>query len=284
MPDTEYELIIEPTRGWFHIPWRDLAHYRDLLLILVKRDFIAQYKQTILGPLWFLLQPLLTTLVFTVIFGQIARLGTDGVPPALFYLCGMVPWNYFSGCLTGTGAAFTANAPLFSKVYFPRLIIPLSMVASKFMALIVQGVLLVLFWIYFNTFTPAGENLAVSWRMLWIPMILLQTAAVGLGTGLCLAALTAKYRDFTVLSGFLVQLWLYATPVIYTYSTIPEKWRIWVALNPMSGVVESFKWSILGVGTPDAKPIYLSIAGTIVFLVAGLGFFTKVEKTVVDTI
>jgi lipopolysaccharide transport system permease protein len=284
MSEQNYELIIEPTRGWFHIPWRDLMHYRDLLMILVRRDFISQYKQTILGPLWFIIQPLLTTLVFTVIFGQIARLGTDGVPPALFYLCGMVPWNYFSGCLTGTGAAFTTNAHLFSKVYFPRLIIPLSIVVSKFMALLVQLGLLIVFWIYFNGFTPAGAQLELGWRILWIPLILLQTAAVGLGTGLCLAALTAKYRDFTVLSGFLVQLWLYATPVIYTYSAIPEKWRIWVALNPMSGVVEMFKWSILEVGTPDAKLIGFSVTGTLVLLVVGLGFFTKVEKTVVDTI
>jgi lipopolysaccharide transport system permease protein len=284
MSEPNYELIIEPTRGWFHIPWRDLAHYRDLLFILVQRDFISYYKQTILGPLWFIIQPLLTTLVFTVIFGKIARLGTDGIPPALFYLCGMVPWNYFSGCLTGTGTSFTTNAPLFSKVYFPRLIIPLSIIVSKFMTLIVQAVLLALFWIYFNAFTPAGDQLAVSWRMLWIPVILVQTAAVGLGTGLCLAAMTAKYRDFTHLSSFLTQLWMYATPVIYTYSVIPEKWRIWVALNPMSGVVESFKWSILGVGALDVKLIGFSVAGTLVLLVAGLGFFTKVEKTVVDTI
>jgi len=284
MTSSDYELIIQPTRGWFHIPWRDLAHYRDLLFILVRRDFVAQYKQTILGPLWFLIQPLLTTLVFTVIFGRIARLGTDGVPPALFYLCGMVPWNYFAGCLTGTGAAFTANAHLFSKVYFPRLIIPLAIVASKFMALLVQAVLLAGFWIYFNSFTPAGAELAVGPRLLWLPLIVAQTAAAGLGAGLCLAALTAKYRDFTVLSGFLVQLWLYATPVIYTVSAIPERWRLVMALNPMAGVVESFKWCVLGVGSVDARLVGLSVAGTLAMLVLGLGFFTKVEKTVVDTL
>lgn len=284
MSESHYELIIEPTRGWFRIPWRDLAHYRDLLFILVQRDFISYYKQTILGPLWFLIQPLLTTIVFTVIFGKIARLGTDGLPPALFYLCGMVPWNYFSGTLSGTGTAFTTNAHLFSKVYFPRLIIPLAMVLSKFMTLIVQAFLLAAFWIYFNAFTPAGAQLAVGWRMLWIPAILVQTAAVGLGVGLCLAALTAKYRDFTHLTNFIVQLWMYATPVIYTYSTIPEKWRIWVALNPMSGVVEAFKWSVLGSGAPDAKLIGLSLAGTVLCLVVGLAYYTKVEKTVVDTI
>lgn len=277
-----YEIIIQPNRSWFHIDWREFLHYRDLLFLLVRRDFVSKYKQTILGPAWYIIQPLLMTLVFTIIFGKVAKIPTDGLPPALFYLCGLLAWRYFADCLTTTSTSFISNANLFGKVYFPRLIVPLSVVISNLFAFAIQLVTFLGFFFYFKYFTPAGLTIRPNLFILALPLILLQTAAISLGIGLWMSALTAKYRDFQFLMGFLVQLWMYATPVIYPMSIIPEKWKVLLALNPMAPIVESFRYAFLGTGDKN----YLLISGivTIFVLLTGILIFNKTERTFIDTV
>ena len=278
------EFIIEPTRAWFRIPWRELLHYRDLLFLLVRRDVVARYKQTILGPAWFVIQPLVTTLVFTVVFGMIAGISTDELPPLLFYLCGMLAWQYFSQCMQGTSTTFVANANLFGKVYFPRLVVPLSVIISNLVAFGIQLVTFLCFWIFFKLFTGAGGQFHLTPYLLALPALLLQTAAIGLGVGLWMSALTAKYRDFVYVSGFLNQLWLYATPVVYPLSKVPEDWRWVSALNPMTGIVETYRYAFLGAGT--VSPVYLGISAamTVVLLFTGLVVFSRTERTFIDTV
>src|SRR5262249_42651558 len=221
----DYELVIRPTRGWFALDLAEVWRYRDLLLLLVHRDFVARYKQTVLGPAWFVLQPLLMTVVFSVIFGNIAKIPTDGLPPMLFYLAGLLGWNYFAQTFQSTSGTLVVNAGLFGKAYFPRLIVPLSAVISSFFAFVLQLATLLAIWIYFNLFTNAGGQFGFSVGIVWFPLVLLQVAALSLGVGLWLSALTAKYRDLAFLSAFVIQIWMYATPVIYPLSQIPEKWR-----------------------------------------------------------
>jgi lipopolysaccharide transport system permease protein len=279
-----YELVIRPTRGWFKLNLVEIWRHRDLLMLLVHRDFVAKYKQTILGPAWFVLQPLVMTVVFSVIFGEIAQISTDGLPPMLFYLAGLLGWNYFAQTFQSTSGTLITNAGLFGKVYFPRLVIPLSAVISNLFAFALQLATLLAFWIYFKLFTGAGRLFGLSAEIIWLPLVLLQIAALSLGVGLWLSALTAKYRDFTFLTGFIVQIWMYATPVIYPFSQIPEKWQ-WIAvLNPMAMPVEAIKFMFLGKGT--VIPAYLALSGgvTALLLLSGVFVFNKVEKTFVDTV
>ena len=283
VPDS-YELVIRPTRGWFRLNLADLWRYRDLLFLLVHRDFVAKYKQTVLGPLWFIIQPLLMTLGFTVIFGKVARIPTDGLPPMLFYLGGLLGWNYFAQTFAATSGTLTTNASIFGKVYFPRLVVPLSMVISGLIAFVIQLATFLCFWSWFKFFTPAGTALHLGWTLLWFPLVVLQIAMLSLGVGLWLTSLTAKYRDFNHLTGFLLQLWMYATPVIYPLSKIPEDWR-WVAVvNPMTMPVESIKYMFLGQGVVEPAYFVFSIATTVVLLFSGVILFNKVEKTFVDTV
>lgn len=282
MSDSEF--IIEPTSSWFHVPWREIVRYRDLLFLLVRRDFVAQYKQTILGPLWFVIQPLLTTVVFTVIFSKVAKIPTDQLPPMLFYLCGMLGWNYFARCMGGTSSTFVGNAGLFGKVYFPRLVVPLAVVLSQLMSFAIQLVTFLCFWLWFKFLTASGSSFALTSYLFALPLLLLQTAAIGLGVGLWMSSLTAKYRDFGHLAGFLTQLWMYATPVVYPLSAVPERWR-WVAsLNPMTGIIEAYRYAFLGAGT--VEPVYLaaSVGTTVVVLFTGIVFFSRVERTFIDTV
>jgi len=254
------------------------------LFLLVHRDFVARYKQTILGPAWFVLQPLLVTVVFSVIFSGVAKIPTDGLPPMLFYLTGLLGWNYFAQTFQSTSGTLVNNAGLFGKVYFPRLVVPLSAVISNFFAFALQLATLLVMWLYFKLFTGAGGLFGFSPGIIYFPLILIQIAALSLGVGLWLSALTAKYRDFTFLSGFIIQLWLYATPVIYPLSQIPEKWR-WIAvLNPMTMPVEAIKVMFLGTGTIIASHLALSVAVTIFLLISGVLIFNKVEKTFIDTV
>ena len=220
---SEYELLIRPTKGWFQLNIGDLWRYRDLLFLLVHRDFVAKYKQTILGPVWFILQPLMMTIVFTVIFGNVAKIPTDGLPPVLFYLTGLLGWNYFAQVFQGTSGTLVANADLFGKVYFPRLVVPLSAVLSNFLTFGLQLATLLCFWVYFKLFTSTGAAFGFSSAIVWLPLLLVQIAALSLGVGLWLSALTTKYRDFTFLTPFLVQVWMFATPVIYPLSQSPGK-------------------------------------------------------------
>jgi lipopolysaccharide transport system permease protein len=278
------ELVIRPTGGWFHLNLADVWRYRDLLFLLVHRDFAAKYKQTILGPAWFVLQPLLTTVVFTIVFGRIAQIPTDGLPPMLFYLTGLLGWNYFAQTFQSTSGTLVGNAGLFGKVYFPRLVVPLSAVISSLFAFALQLGTLLALWVYFKRFTAGGGQFGFSVGIVWLPFLLLQIAALSLGAGLWLSALTAKYRDLAFLSGFIIQIWMYATPVIYPLSQIPEKWR-WIAVwNPMTMPVEAIKVMFLGQGIIVIAYLAMSVATTMAVLLSGVLIFNKVEKTFVDTV
>jgi homopolymeric O-antigen transport system permease protein len=280
----DYELVIRPTRGWFHLDLADVWRYRDLLLLLVHRDFVAKYKQTILGPAWFMLQPLLTTVVFTVIFARVARIPTDGLPPMLFYLAGLLGWSYFAQTFQSTSGALIANAGLFGKVYFPRLVVPLSAVLSNLLAFFLQLATFVCFWGYFKCFTSAGNAISMTQALVWFPVLLVQIAALGLGVGLWLSALTAKYRDFAHLSGFMMQIWMYVTPVIYPLSQIPETWQWLAVVNPMAMPVEALKYMFLGQGLIVPSYLVGSVGMTVLLLGSGVLVFNKVEKTFVDTV
>jgi lipopolysaccharide transport system permease protein len=281
---TNYELVIRPTRGWFTLNLAEIWQYRDLLVLLIQRDFIAKYKQTILGPAWFILQPLLTTVVFSVVFGEIVKVPTDGLPPILFYLTGLLGWNYFAQIFQSASGTLVNNAGIFGKVYFPRLVVPLSAIISNLFAFALQLATVVAFWIYFKLFTSASGLFGFSAGITWLPLVLLQVAALSLGIGLWLSALTTKYRDFTFLSGFIIQIWMYATPVIYPLSQVPEKWR-WIAvLNPMTMPVEAIRIMFLGQGTVIGAYVLLSLSITVLLLLSGVLVFNKVQRTFVDTV
>jgi lipopolysaccharide transport system permease protein len=281
---TDYELVIRPSRGWISLDLFEVWRYRDLLIMLVHRDFVSKYKQTILGPAWFVLQPLLMTLIFTVIFGNVAKIPTDGAPAILFYLAGLVGWGYFAQTFQATSGSLVNNAGLLGKVYFPRLVVPLSAVISNMLALALQFATFLVAWCYFKFLTEAGGTLEISASAFLFPLLVLQIAALSLGVGVWLAALTVKYRDFTFLTVFIVQIWMYATPVIYPLSQIPERWRWLAVLNPMTMPVESIKFMFLGRGTVTGPFVALSVALALLLLVSGLLVFNKIEKTFVDTV
>ena len=278
-----FEIVLRPDTGWRSVELASLWQYRDLLSLLVWRDFVSKYKQTVLGPLWFIIQPLSMTLVFTVIFGKVAGLSTDGLPPVLFYLCGQLGWNYFSQNFSSNSATFVTNAGLFGKVYFPRLIVPLAALVSNLFAFAIQVATFLCFYLYFKYGRGAG-GFGMDWRAVLLPLLVLQTAVLSLGVGLVMSALTAKYRDLTHLSALLIQVWMYATPVIYPLSEFPVRWRWIAALNPMTPIVEAFRLVLLGVGTVTPLHIVSSIATTVVLAVAGLMLFSRVEKTFVDIV
>jgi homopolymeric O-antigen transport system permease protein len=278
-----FEIVLRPDTGWRSLELASIWQYRDLLSLLVWRDFVSKYKQTILGPLWFIIQPLCLTLVFTVIFGKIAGLSTDGLPPVLFYLCGQLGWNYFAQNFSSNSATFVANAGLFSKVYFPRLVVPLAALVSNLFAFAIQLTTFVCFYIYFKYSRGAG-GFGMDWHVILLPLLVLQTAVLSLGVGLVMSALTAKYRDLTHVSALLIQVWMYATPVIYPLSKVPQKWQ-WIALlNPMTPIVESFRLLFLGVGTVEPLHIVCSMGTTTVVTIAGLMLFSRIEKTFVDIV
>lgn len=281
---SDYELVIRPTRGWLHLDLVEVWRYRDLLLLLVHRDFASKYKQTLLGPVWFVLQPLLMTVVFTIIFSKVVNIPTDGLPPVLFYLAGLLGWSYFAQTFLSTSGTLIANAGLFSKVYFPRLVVPLAAVISNLLAFGLQLGTFLCFWVYYKFLTASGTNFGLSGAIVFFPLLVVQIAALGLGVGLWLTALTAKYRDFAHLSAFLIQLWMYATPVIYPMSQIPESWRWLVVLNPMAMPVENIKYMLLGQGVVLGEYLAVSFGVTMLLLLSGLFVFNKVEKTFVDTV
>jgi lipopolysaccharide transport system permease protein len=284
----EWDLEIKPQSHLLDINLREVWKYRDLLWMFVKRDFTAQYKQAILGPLWHFIQPLFTTIVFLVVFTNIAKISTDGVPPVLFYMSGITIWNYFSSCLNATSNTFVANAGIFGKVYFPRLVIPLSTVMSNIVKFGIQFLLLLAAMLWYKitastTSTPSTPSTAST--LILIPTIIIIMAGLGLGLGIIISSMTTKYRDLTVLIGFAVQLLMYATPVVYPLSTITsEKLRFWITLNPLTPLVEAFRYAMLGVGSFDAASFGYSIGFMIVTLFIGLLIFSKVEKTFMDTV
>ena len=252
-----------------------------MIQLFIRRDFVAQYKQTILGPLWFILQPLFTTLVFTVIFGKIAKIPTDGLPQFLFYLAGTICWGYFAECLNQTSQTFLANAGIFGKVYFPRLTVPIAKVISYIFKFIIQfTIFLVFLFYYYQQGAPVHPNLGG----LALPLILIQMAVLGIGCGLIVSSLTTKYRDLSLVVSFGVQLWMFATPVVYPLSQIPEKYRIYFALNPMTSVVEGFRAAFLGTGALSATYYLLGVLVTLAIFFVGIVLFNRIEKTFVDTI
>jgi len=280
----DWDLIIKGQTSLFDVKLGDLWRYRDLLVMFVKRDFVSFYKQTILGPLWFFIQPLFTMLVYTFIFGNLAGIKTDGLPRELFYLSGITAWNYFSDCLTKTSTVFKDNVNIFGKVYFPRLIMPLSIVVSN---LVRFGVQLILLLGMMAFFAIQGADFKITWAMAFFPLLVLLMALLGLGLGLIVTAVTTKYKDLTFLITFGVQLMMYATTVIYPLSEARAKFpdKAWIIeLNPMTGIVEAFRFAFLGKGEFTAASIGYSAAVTAVVFFLGIIIFNKTEKNFVDTI
>ncbi len=279
--EENWSLVIRPQRAWWDLRLGELWRYRDLVWLFVWRDFVAYYKQTVLGPLWYLIQPIMTTGVFTIIFGNIAQLSTDGLPPFLFYLAGNTVWTYFSASLTSTSSTFTSNAGLFGKVYFPRLVIPLSIVISQIISFGLRFLVFLGFLIYFMS---AGSDVRPNWWILILPFQLVIMAGLGLGLGIIVSSLTTKYRDLQQLVAFGAQLLMYGTPVIYPLSSITGGWRWLILANPMTPVVESFRLAFLG--TSAMSPVYLlySLGFTFVVLLIGVLIFNRVENNFMDTV
>ena len=279
-----HRIHIRPNQSWLRIDWAGLWRYRDLLVLLVQRDFTARYQQTILGPIWFIVNPLINSVVFTILFSKIIGIATDGVPPMLFYLGGQLSWNYFSNVLGTTGNSLTGNAGIFSKVYFPRLIPPIAMCGSALIAFALQFVVFFVLWLYYAVATPFGATLALSWTLALLPLLIIQTAALGLGVGLLFSAVTAKYRDLQHLTGYIMQIGLYATPVIYPLSRIPMDWR-WVAyLNPMTSVVELTRVILLGAGSVTVAGCVVSLFVTAGVLLGGIVVYQRTARNFVDTV
>ncbi len=276
-----WTMIIRPRRGWWDLRLRELWDARELVGLFVWRDFVSVYKQTILGPLWYLIQPLLTTLTFTVIFGRIASLPTDGLPDFLFYLSGNVIWHYFAECLTKTSVTFSANAGLFGKVYFPRLAVPISILISNMIAFAIQFGMFLAFGAYFLL---SGSAIEPNLWILTLPLLLLLMAGLGLGFGLIVSALTTRYRDLRYLVSFGISLAMYATPVIYPVSSVPERFQWLIQLNPLAPVVETFRHAFLGAGNASAAGLLYSAAFTAVLLLLGILIFNRVENTFMDTV
>lgn len=279
--EEEWDLEVTPERGLFELPLKDIWHFRDLLVLMVRRDVVSFYKQTILGPLWFFIQPVFTTLVFVFVFGNLAGLSTDGLPQFLFYLAGITAWNYFADCLIKTSTVFRDNAQLFGKVYFPRLVVPISLVTGNLIRFGVQFLLFMGVWVYFYL---QGAEIYLTWAAMLFPLLVVLMAFLGLGLGLMITAMTTKYRDLAFLVNFGVQLLMYATTVIYPLSSAPEKYRHLVALNPMTGIIETFRYAFLGEGMFSWSLLGYSTFVAIVAMILGIIIFNKTEQNFIDTV
>lgn len=279
--NSAWTLVIKPKSKWWDLNLADLIKSKDLLWMFVWRDFVSLYKQTILGPLWFFIQPILSTIVFTVIFGTIAKIPTEGIPQTIFYLSGIVGWNYFADCLNKTSTTFTANAGIFGKVYFPRLIVPISIIISNLIKFSVQFFLFLAFLLYFYF---SGADIHPNLYILFSPVLILLMAGLGLGFGIIISSLTTKYRDLIQLIGFGVQLLMYFTPVVYPLSFIPEKYKWLILANPMTSIIEAFKFAFLGVGSFNFIHLAYSGAFMLLVLTTGILIFNKVEKSFMDTV
>lgn len=282
MSETEKWLkVMKPKSGLLDIDLAELVKKKDLILLFVRREFVAKYKQTVLGPAWAIIQPLLTTVVFTLIFGNIAGLSSDQVPNFIFYLSGNVVWGFFSGCFTNTANTFVTNREILSKVYFPRLVMPISTVLAQLISFFIQYVFMVAFVLYYY-FIHAGVQ--PNLYILMTPILLIQMGMLGLGFGVIVSALTTKYRDLAMLISFGIQLWQYASPVAYDISIIPESLMGVYLLNPVTPIIVMFRYAYLGIGTIDWIYYGLSWITTLVFLFIGIVLFSRVEKTFMDTI
>lgn len=277
----EYNTVIKPQNKLLEVDFKEIWQYRDLFSMFVKRDIITQYKQTILGPAWFFIQPALTTIMYMIVFGGIAGISTDGLPQPMFYLAGIVCWQYFSDCLNKTSSTFTTNQGIFGKVYFPRMIVPLSTVASNLVRMGIQFMLFVVVYIYY---IAIGVHVAPNIYILLLPLVVVMLAGLSLGFGIIISSMTTKYRDLTILFTFIVQLWMYATPIIYQLSTMSPK-RQWImALNPVTSLVETFKYGTMGIGTFSWGQLGYSFGFMIILLAIGIVVFNKVQRSFMDTV
>jgi lipopolysaccharide transport system permease protein len=282
LSEKKWTEVIEPRNRLFNLHLGEVWQYRDLLFMWVKRDFAATYKQTILGPFWFFIQPLLTTVMFTIVFFRFAKLSVEGLPPVLFYMAGVTIWNYFADSFTKTATVFRDNAQLFGKVYFPRLIIPLSIVISNLIRFVIQFSLFLLFIVFF--LIKGTPMLQPNWAIALTPLLLVLMAGFALGAGMIISALTTKYRDLVFLLSFGMQLFMYVTPVIYPVSSLSTQYKPYVLANPLAAVVETFRYAFLGSGSLDWSNLLYSFACMLVVLVSGILIFNKVEKTFMDTV
>lgn len=282
MTDKTWTTIIKPHNKLWEVDFKELWRYRDLFMMYVKRDIITMYKQTILGPLWFVIQPAITTIMYMVVFGGIAGISTDGLPQPLFYLAGICLWQYFADCLNKTSSTFISNQGIFGKVYFPRLVAPLSTIVSGLVKLGIQILLFVIVYIYFLAIgTPVEPN----WALSLFPLLVIMIAGLALGFGIIISSLTTKYRDLTILFTFIVQLWMYGTPVIYPLSSIPEgKIKLLMQLNPVTPIVETFKYGTLGTGEFSWNMLGYSFCFMLVVLSIGIVLFNKVQRSFMDTV
>jgi lipopolysaccharide transport system permease protein len=278
-----WDLIIEPKTRLLQLNLKEVWRYRDLMILFVRRDFVAQFKQTILGPVWHVIQPILTTIMFLFLFTRIARISTDGIqPPLLFYMSGIIVWNYFASCLTNTSNTFVTNAAIFGKVYFPRLVLPFSIVLSNIIRFGIQFAVLLVIMIYFH-FNGYPIHFSIYW--FFIPVVIVMMAGIGLGLGIIISALTTKYRDFAVLLTFAVQLGMYATPIAFPLSFLNNKSYKWIVeLNPLTSLVEAFRYSLFGKGTFDLHGLLYSLGFMVIVIFAGIIIFNKVEKNFMDTV
>lgn len=280
--EEDWSLVITPQRGLFDLRLGELWRYKNLILLFVRRDFVSMYKQTILGPLWYLLQPLLTTITYTIIFGNIASLPTDGLPQFLFYMSGTLVWSYFADCLNKTSNTFLENASLFGKVYFPRLAVPISILLSSLATFLIQFVMFLGFTLFFAL---RGASIQPNWGwILFAPLLLLIMAGLGLGFGIITSALTTKYRDLRFLVTFGVQLFMYAAPVIYPVSAVPQRFEWLILANPVTPVIEAFRYAFLGAGTVNFYQLGYSFVFMVLLVLTGVTIFNRIEQTFMDTI
>jgi lipopolysaccharide transport system permease protein len=278
----EWDREVKPQTKIFDLHLKEVWHYRDLVMLFVWRDFVAQYKQTVLGPLWQFIQPVLTTFIFIFLFNKIANIPTDGIAPVAFYLAGITFWNYFSNCILNISNTFVNNAFIFGKVYFPRLVLPLSIVISNMVRFGLQFGLLVIIMVYYHF---NGYQMQITINLLLIPLLLIQMAALSLGLGIIISSITTKYRDFNVLIAFAIQLMMYATPVVYPLSYIKKQGYAWlIDINPLTSIIEAFRLALFNQGTVEFFGVVYSVGFTIVALVLGVIFFNRAQKTFIDTV
>lgn len=277
----EFTTEIKPKNKLFEVDFKEIWHYRDLYSMFVKRDIITQYKQTVLGPAWFFIQPALTTIMYMVVFGGIAGISTDSLPQPMFYLAGIVVWQYFSDCLNKTSSTFTANQGIFGKVYFPRLIVPLATVTSNLVRMGIQMLLFIVVYIYYLFM---GVKVAPNAFILLLPLLFVMLAGLSLGFGIIISSMTTKYRDLSILFSFIVSLWMYATPVIYPLSTMSADKQWIMALNPVTAIIEAFKYGTMGVGTFSWGMLGYSFTFMVVLMAIGIVVFNKVQRSFMDTV
>lgn len=279
--DVSWDIVVTPERKWYELKLKEVFKYKDLIYLFVKRNFTSQYKQTVLGPLWFIINPLLTSFISTIIFGNIAGIDSDGVPYFLFYLCGYTLWNYFSSCVNATSSTFTSNAGIMGKVYFPRLTMPIASVIYAAVNMIIIFVMSIMTMIIY---VIRGYEIHCNITVLLIPALMIQTAVMGLGVGIVVSSLTTKYRDLTVLVGFGLSLWMYLTPVVYPISEVSGILKTIILINPMSAVVQNYKYALLGVGTFEGFYWMISLVMTGIIFIVGVLLFNRVEGTFMDTV